>query len=299
MRRARIPADIEREDRLLAGLSARQIAILGATALVLWAIYVSTRHHLPPIVFGALAAPIAGLAAALALGRAEGLSLDRLMRAALRQARSPRRLVQAPEGLPAARSSSLRAAAQVAPLPALVRSLSPEGVVDLGPAGLRQLCQANAVSFSLRSDQEQEALLAAFGRFLNGASAPVEIVVGARPAALGPLATVIEESAPSLPDPGLEEAAREHAGFLRELDETGSFYTSDVLLVVTASPGGAARDQLSHQFDEARSALAGAGVKIAPLSADDASRAIAAAADPLAPTSPAGTSRSGVVRRKR
>lgn len=131
MRRARIPADIEREDRLLAGLSARQIAILGATALVLWAIYVSTRHHLPPIAFGALAAPIAGLAAALALGRADGLSLDRLMRAALRQARSPRRLVQAPEGLPeSARSNRVRATAQVAQLPALVRSISPEGVVS-------------------------------------------------------------------------------------------------------------------------------------------------------------------------
>lgn len=301
MRRARIPADVEREDRLLAGLSARQVAILGTTALVLWAVYRATRGHLPPVVFGALAAPVAGAAAAFALGRADGLSLDRLARAALRQARAPRRLVQAPEGLPAAagRVAASRTRPRIGGLPALVRSVSPDGVVDLGGDGERLICRASAVSFALRSDPEQEALLAAFGRFLNGLSAPAEIVVGAKRAELGRLAVAIEEAAPSLPDPGLEEAARQHAAFLRQLDETGGFYCGEVLLVASAPSGGGATDQLARQVDEAASALAGAGVQVAALSGEEVTRTLALAADPTGHEAPAGSARGGVVRRKR
>lgn len=300
MKRARIPSDVERDDKLLAGLTGRQIAYLAGAALLLWAIYISTRHRLPAVAFGALAAPIAGLSAAFALGRADGLSLDRLARAFLRQRRAPRRLVQAPEGLPAARRERWRSRANpsVARLPGFVRSISPDGIVDVGGDGLRRLCRASAVSFALRSDQEQEALLASFGRFLNGLSAPTEIVVSTRRAELDPLAAAIGESASSLPDPGLEEAAREHARFLSELGETGGFYSGDVLLVLSAPTGAASRDQLARQTEEARSALGGAGVQVVPLSGEETGRLLRSSADPVAPSPPVGSARAGVVRRR-
>jgi hypothetical protein len=295
VRRARIPADVEREDRVLAGLSGRQLVILAATAFALWSGYAATRRFLPPVAFGALAAPLAAAAGALALGRADGLSLDRLARAAFRQVRAPQRLVPAPGGLPAVTGSRKRP--RLGPLPAPVRLVAPDGAVDLGDDGLRRLCRASAVSFALRSDDEQDALLAAFGRFLNGLSSPAEIVVGAARAELGSLATQIEEAAPSLPDPALEQAAREHGRFLRELDATGGYYGGDVLVVLSARPGPGAADHLARQLDEARSSLAGAGVVLAPLSCDETVSALAAAADPTAPQPPAGSSRAGIVRR--
>ncbi len=55
---------------------------------------------LPLPVFAVLAAPVAVAAAALAIGQRDGLTLDRLLAAAWRQARSPRRMVTAPEGVP-------------------------------------------------------------------------------------------------------------------------------------------------------------------------------------------------------
>ncbi|MGH9078604.1 MAG: PrgI family protein [Acidimicrobiales bacterium] len=67
--RVRIPADVEREDRLLANLTARQLAILGVAGMVLWAAYDATRHLLPVAAFAAVAAPFAGVATLLALGR--------------------------------------------------------------------------------------------------------------------------------------------------------------------------------------------------------------------------------------
>ena len=97
-----IPADIERPDKILAGLTARQVAILATAAAIIWAAFEATRRLVAPPVFAVLAAPLAVAAAALVMGQRDGLMLDRLLIAAWRHARSPRRLVTAPGGIPAA-----------------------------------------------------------------------------------------------------------------------------------------------------------------------------------------------------
>ena len=96
-----IPADIERPDKILAGLTARQVAILTTAAVIIWAGFEATRRLVALPVFAVMAAPVAVAAAALVIGQRDGLSLDRLLIAAWRQARSPRRLVTAPGGIPA------------------------------------------------------------------------------------------------------------------------------------------------------------------------------------------------------
>ena len=54
-----------------------------------------------PPVFAVLAAPVAVAAMALVTGQRDGLTVDRLLVAGWRHARSPRRLVTAPGGIPA------------------------------------------------------------------------------------------------------------------------------------------------------------------------------------------------------
>ena len=97
--RVQITADVDRPDKILLGLTARQLAILAVPALGLWAAYAVARHHLPLALFAALGAPVVLGALVLALGRRDGLGLDRLLGFALRQARSPRRLVPATGGV--------------------------------------------------------------------------------------------------------------------------------------------------------------------------------------------------------
>ena len=63
--RVRIPADVDRPDKLLAGLTARQLAILAAAAVALWAGYAAARHVVPPAAYGAVAVPVAAVAALL------------------------------------------------------------------------------------------------------------------------------------------------------------------------------------------------------------------------------------------
>src|SRR5882757_2469007 len=95
----RIPADVDMRDRVLGPLTARQLAILGVTGLVLYAAWAATRAFLPIPVFLALAIPVGTAAAILALGHRDGISMDRMLVAAIRQRVAPRHRVSAPEGV--------------------------------------------------------------------------------------------------------------------------------------------------------------------------------------------------------
>ncbi|MFD1046349.1 PrgI family protein, partial [Kibdelosporangium lantanae] len=65
----RIPADIDMADRVLGPLTARQLAILAGTGLLLYLLWTATHTFLPPAVYLVLAVPIGATAAVLALGR--------------------------------------------------------------------------------------------------------------------------------------------------------------------------------------------------------------------------------------
>src|SRR6059058_1554369 len=99
--RVRLPADVELEDRLAFGLTARQLCLLGATALLAYGLYTIAASALPLPVAVALCAPLAIGGTVLALGRRDGLPADRLARLALRHVLAPRRRLLAPEGIPA------------------------------------------------------------------------------------------------------------------------------------------------------------------------------------------------------
>jgi hypothetical protein len=85
--RIRLPVDVEMEDRLAWGLTARQLVILVATALVCYGVFAAAASALPMPVAVALAAPLAFSGVALALGRRDGLR----RRSALLRARADRR----------------------------------------------------------------------------------------------------------------------------------------------------------------------------------------------------------------
>ena len=95
----RIPADVDREDTVLAGLTARQLAILAVTGIVLYGLWSATRSFVPVGVFLIPAVPLAAVAALVALGKRDGVSLDRLLIAAFRQRATPRLQAAAPEGV--------------------------------------------------------------------------------------------------------------------------------------------------------------------------------------------------------
>lgn len=242
----RIPADVERQDRVLANLTARQLAILTAAGLVLYATYAATRPVLPPVVFAALAIPVALAAAILALGSRDGLSLDRLLAAAVRQRLTPRVQIAAPGGITAApawvtahATNDPASMARVRPgaldLPA--RSVTDSaagsaGVIDLGVDGVAAVCVCSTLNFALRTPAEQEGLVASFGRYLHSLSAPVQILIRAQHLDLTGQIADLRDRAGGLPHPAMEQAALEHADYLTQLAEHSDLLRRQVLLVL-------------------------------------------------------------------
>ena len=229
-----------------------------------------------------IALPVGALAAMLALGRFEGVAADRWVSAAWRHHRSPHHLVPASDGVPAVPAFM---ATSAGPMPDALRlpfaGVSAEGIVDLGPDGLAVICRASAVTFSLRTPTEQEALVASFARWLNGLDRPAQILVRAEPVDLTPSIDALLDAAPGLPHPALESAARGHAAFLADLAARRDLLRREVLVVLRQPPRRCdAPARLLRRAAEAATALAAAGVTLVALDGPAAAACLARALDP-------------------
>ena len=291
----RVPADLDRPDRILGGLTARQLAILAAGGVAVWTL----MGVLEPLVglpaAAVLAAPVALAAMALALGWRDGLPLDRLAVAGLGWWRQPSRLVVAPDGIPPAPAWARRPGPPVAPLDGPIRGLDPAGVVDLGGQGWALVCVATPVNLSLRTPAEQQALLASFARLLHALTGPMQVLVRSDRADLTPLLHTLRERAAALPDPGLEQAALAHARWLEALTGDREVRRRQLLVVFHQPPTTSPAAALHRQAEQAAGLLAVAGVTLTPLDGDAAAQALAAATNPDGPPRPAGLAPPGAI----
>lgn len=259
----RIPADVDMHDRVLGPLTARQLAILAAAGAVLYLVWAATRAVVPIPVFLAFAVPVGAASATLVLGKRDGVPMDTLLVAAIRQRVAPRHRVAAPEGVRPApawltpdtdRTTSQTAgrrkggkgragqSERVSPsalrLPA--EAVTETGVVDLGTDGLAVVAVASTVNFALRTPNEQEALVASFGRYLHSLTAPVQVLVRTERLDLSAQIAELRERAGGLPHPALEAAAVEHADYLAQLGQQSDLLRRQVLLVLREPLGVAA-----------------------------------------------------------
>lgn len=281
---ARIPADIDRPDQVIARLSFRQVAIIASSGGICWAAFTTVHTaatHLPAVVVAAPLVLLLLLATAIALGSRDGISADRFLLAGLAYLRRPRRLVSAPNGsapMPSFLPAAWRKAAgrQPAPLDLPARSVDGAGVLDLAEHGVAGIAACSTVNFSLRSVGEQNALVACFGRFLNALSGPTQILVRTRRVDLQPMVADLERAAGGLAHPALEAAAREHAAFLADLSRRQQLLGRQVLLTVREpatgraaqhSTTGEAGTRIGRRLSEAAAALAGAPITVAAYTA--------------------------------
>lgn len=288
----RIPADVDREDRVIGPLTARQLLILVVAGMVLYGTYTLTRGFLPLAVFLVVSVPVGVASAFLALGQRDGISLDRLVLAALRQRLSPRHRVSAPEGVlqvpewldhgqPTTQPAELR-------LPA--EAVTDTGVIDLGKDGVAVAAVCSTVNFSLRTAAEQESLVVSFGRYLHSLTAPVQVLVRAERLDLSGQIAEIRDQAGGLPHPALEQAAREHAEYLDQLGRATELLRRQVLLVLREplvtpnqtddSARRAAEARLARRLGEAVELLSPSGIVVTPLDAGQATAVLAAACNP-------------------
>jgi hypothetical protein len=286
-----VPADVEIPDKLVAGLTARQTVISAIAVLVIWAGFeLSRKAGLPLAAFAVLAVPVAVAAIALVIGQRDGLTLDRLLAAAWRQSRAPRRLVTAPDGIPPVPQWAPPAARLPGPAPAamtpLWQAITPDGVISLGSDGAAAVCAVSTVNLSLRSPAEQDALTAAYGRWLHSLTGPAQIVIRTGRADLTTAIAQLRDHAPALPHPALERAALSHAGYLQGLAASRQVLTRQVLLAVREPgrqvPGrpGNVGGRALQRAAEATRLLAAADLQARPLDGTQVTALLTAATDP-------------------
>ena len=205
-----IPA-VDRPDKFVFGLTTRQLAILATTGLLLYFAWSALQHVVPVAVFLVFAVPVAAAAGLLALGQRDGLSLDRLLLAAIRQRLQPRYRVSAPEGVRPApawmtarisrHSEGASPVPSIAPAPLRLpaQAITSTGLIDLGNDGVAVIAVCSTVNFALRTPQEQEALVAAFARWLHSLTAPIQIVVRAERLDLSKQIRDLRDAAGGLP----------------------------------------------------------------------------------------------------
>ena len=233
-----VPANLDLPDRILFNLTARQVAVLVPVGAGLFGLWRGLMDLVPIPVLLILSAPIAAVAFALAVGRKDGASLDRLALAAFKQ---PRRLVAA--GAPnrqvghfltrfKKRSQSLVSSTKAAVGP--MRDLSEEGVVDLGRAGYAVATDVGFVNFGLRSVQERDVLVAVFARLLRSLDAHVQVTVSTRPVNLDDHLAALGTRCQSLDNGPLLQAARAHHSWLADLMTHQNLLRRDITVIVTA-----------------------------------------------------------------
>ncbi|MFI9640851.1 PrgI family protein [Micromonospora sp. NPDC051925] len=295
--RARVPADIERPDRIAFGMSGRQLVILAVTGLLLYAVWTAVATLVHPLVFLAGAIPVAAGAFLLAVGRRDSIPLDAWVLAALRHRRSPRRLVPADGPVTPAPAwvQTTAGPGDQLPLPAPLRlpakGITGDGLINLGPDGTTGLVAASTVAFGLRTPGEQNGLVAGFARWLHSLDGPAQIVVRAQRVDLTYLADRFLAAAPGLPHPALEEAARAHVAFLDDLAGQRELLHRQVTVAVRSRRGA---HHAAHAAAEAVRALAGCEVPARVLDGPDATVRLAASLDPTAASlTPHATSDGG------
>ena len=284
-----MPADVDAPDKILYGLTFRQLAILAVAAVIFYAGWRSLHRVVPvPVLLGG-GLILGGLAFGLVVGRRDGLSLDRWLLHAIAHSRTPKALstVDTTSRTPDWVQAPQQRVALPAPLKLPASAIDDDGQITL-TGGRAAMVAASSVNLGLRTGDEQAALVDTFGRWLNSLSSPTQIVVSAQPVDLESHARALAAQARSLPHPALEAACADHAAFLEDLAKHRDPLRRQVLIVTRTAPGEAGEHAARRKADDTARALSGLGVTVRALDGAAATAALAAAADPYSPPRPGG-----------
>jgi hypothetical protein len=285
--RARMSADVEAPDRIVAGLTSRQVAVLAVVAATAYLGWRAVRHAVPGTVLVTAAVPVAGLTFALVMGRRDGLGLDVWLGHAARYARDPRRLL--PARVPAAPTWAPPVATGRQPRVGVLRlpaaAIAADGVIRTGRSASVAVVAAATVNVGLRTAADQAGLVAGFASWLNGLTGPAQMVVAAHRVDLPARAVHVADTAQHLGCPALTTMAHEYARFLLDLAEARDPLARAVTVTV-AGTGADASVAARRAADQAAAALAGLGTVAQVLDGPAVTALLTADVDPFGPGEP-------------
>ena len=111
-----------------------------------------------------------------------------------------------------------------------------DGVVILKDGSMRAVVLASSVNFSLKSDDERNAILAQFQDFLNSLDFSVEITIQSRRLDIRPYIALLEEQYKKQLNDLMKIQTREYIGFVKKFTENTNIMTKSFFVVVPYDP---------------------------------------------------------------
>lgn len=110
-----------------------------------------------------------------------------------------------------------------------------DGIVILKDGGLRAVLMASSINFALKSEDNQEAIIAQFQDFLNTLDFSVQIVVQSRRFDVKPYLATLEARAVNQTNELLKIQTREYIGFVQKFTENTNIMNKLFFIVVPYS----------------------------------------------------------------
>ncbi len=111
-----------------------------------------------------------------------------------------------------------------------------DGIAVLKDGGMRAILLCSSLNFSLKSDDERNAILLQFQNFLNSLDFSVEIVVQSRKLDIRPYIALLEEREKEQTTNLMKIQVREYIEFIKNFTESTNIMTKNFFIVVPYSP---------------------------------------------------------------
>lgn len=111
-----------------------------------------------------------------------------------------------------------------------------DGVLIMEDGSLRMLLMASSLNFSLKSDDEQEAIISQYQNFLNSLDFSVQFCIQSRDLDIEPYLQTLREREKAKTNELLKIQTREYIGFVKELVSSIQIVTKSFYIVVPYTP---------------------------------------------------------------
>jgi hypothetical protein len=110
-----------------------------------------------------------------------------------------------------------------------------DGVIELKDGGLRAIVLANSINLSLKSGEEQKAIILQFQNFLNTLDFSVQICIESRRLDIRPYLLLLENRMKIQNEPLMKLQTKEYMEFIRNFTESVNIMTKSFFIVVPYS----------------------------------------------------------------
>jgi len=116
-----------------------------------------------------------------------------------------------------------------------------DGIVILKDGSLRMVLMASSINLALKSQDEQQAVIAQFQNFLNSLEFNVQFFIESRQLDIRPYLALLEGREGEETDDLMKLQIREYMGFIKDFTERANIMTKNFFIVVPYDPALLAR----------------------------------------------------------